>query len=188
MKYNILRIALICFSAIIPLACSQKDSTKYPEGSDFTLTDHNAQPFTFYKNLKKVNLLFFGYTLCPDICPVSMNKIKKAVSGLGEKEKDVRVFFISVDPGRDKPEKLKTYLSFFELDSVGLTGTKEQIDYVVRSFQATYQINQSDSKAGYLIDHTSIIYLVDDKGKVRYMFRHKDTAENMTSVIKLMIN
>lgn len=187
MKTSINYILTLLIAVLITAGCSQKETVNYPAGSDFTLTDHNGQTFHFYKNLKKVNLLFFGYTLCPDICPVSLNKIKKAVKGLGDKEKDVRVFFVSVDPERDKPEKLKTYLSFFELDSIGLTGKKEEIDPVVKSFQATYQINQSDSKAGYLIDHTSIIYLVDDKGKIRYMFRHKDTAENMTSMIKLMI-
>jgi protein SCO1 len=185
---KIVRVVVFLAAGLILAACEKQNNPEtYSIGGDFTLTDQNGQSFTLSKNLKKVNLLFFGYTLCPDVCPTSLNKIKKAISGLGDKQKDVRIFFVTVDPERDNPEKLKKYLSFFELDSVGLTGKKEDIDIAVKAFGATYEKTDSGSKAGYLIDHSSFIYLIDESGKVRYLFRHKDTAENMTSMMKLMI-
>lgn len=146
--------------------------------ADFKLTDQDGRPFRLSQLRGKLVLLFFGYTSCPDACPTTLSKLSRVYKTLGDTEGErVVTLFVSVDPGRDTPMALKKYLAYFRINAVGLTGTKAEIDEVVRRYGARYEIEQSDSAAGYHINHSTDLYLLDRKGEVAHRFSYSDSAQ-----------
>ncbi|MEZ5593493.1 MAG: SCO family protein [Gammaproteobacteria bacterium] len=110
-----LRIALFCI-LLLPI-CSNAEL-----GGDFTLTDHNGQPYHLQQDQGKIILLSFGYTSCPDVCPLTLAVVTATLRQLGERAAQVRPLFISVDPQRDTPPLLKSYVEHFHPSIIGLTG------------------------------------------------------------------
>lgn len=146
-----------------------------PKGVE--LVDQTGRPFKLDSLRGQRALIFFGYTRCPDVCPMTMSKLARAYAIKGNKGDPVRTLFISVDP-RDNPTELAQYMSYFTaIPATGLTGTKAQIDHAVKQFAARYEIVPSNSAVGFLVNHTSAIFLLDADGKVRKIFRHDDRAE-----------
>lgn len=136
------------------------------EAPDFTLTDQNGSKVSLSDFDDEVVLLFFGYTNCPDICPMTMSAVNNVVSNLGEESDQVQVLFISVDPVRDTQEKLKGYMEYFNEDFIGLTGSSKDIDKVTKDYNVVYSIEENDSASGYLIGHTSTVLLINPDGKI----------------------
>ena len=155
----------------------------FPIGGDFTLTDHNGEPFHL-ADQQHPYLLFFGYTSCPDACPQTMARIASAYTLLGADARNLKTLFISVDPKRDPSQTLKTYLSHFDIPATGLTGSRDSIDAVVKRYAAYYEINDQNSAAGYLIDHSLYTYLIDHNGDLRFFFRASHTAEDIATVVR----
>jgi len=153
-----------------------------PIGGDFSLTDHNGEPFHLFAQKRPV-LLFFGYATCPDFCPQTLAQLAQAYSKLGD-DGDVLTVFVSVDPQRDTPEVLKKYIAHFEVPVVGLTGSKEALDAVVKQYAGFYEIRDEGSAAGYLIDHSLYIYVIDRNGGVRYLLRSTDTIDDMVTIMR----
>ncbi|HAF40320.1 MAG TPA: SCO family protein [Sphingobium sp.] len=143
-------------------------------GAPFTLTDQDGQPARWDDYKGQYRLVYFGYTYCPDVCPVDLQKIMQAFARF-EKDKPalaakVQPMLISVDPDRDTPEILKTYVAAFHPRLIGLTGTKEQIAKVARDFVVIYNPEKSSpEKTGgtsdYLVSHSRTPYLFDGDGK-----------------------
>jgi protein SCO1/2 len=164
------------------LGCSRSESgslaaERSDGGGDFRLIDQNGRPFELARERGKVVLLYFGYTLCPDACPTMLSKLVRVYQLLGKDASRVETVFVSVDPQRDKPAKLKEYLGYFAIPAVGLTGPKEQIDRAVHRYGARYQITDSGSAAGPLVDHSTSLYLIDPKGDLRHTFQHDERPE-----------
>ncbi len=133
---------------------------------DFELTDHKGSK-TFLTQYKgKVILLFFGYTHCPDVCPMTLTNLNKVMDYLGDRKDKVQVIFITIDPERDTQKILKGYIPYYNPDFVGLTGTPDQIDKVADDYNAFYMKEETDSAAGYLMGHTSAVYLIAPNGKL----------------------
>jgi protein SCO1/2 len=153
-------------------------------GGDFTLTDQRGQPFALSQLSGRPAMLFFGYTFCPDICPVTLSKMARVYELLEVAPRDLQTVFISVDPERDTPEKLAEYLDYFAMETIGLTGSKEQIDKVVRQYGSYYELNKEQGKEDYFADHSTYVFLVDQQGAVRYLFRHADAPEFMAAVAR----
>lgn len=157
-------------------------------GGDFTLTDQNAQPFRLADSDGKIRLLFFGFTMCPDVCPLTLSKVVQIRQLLGEDSGELLTLFVSVDPERDTPEKLRAYLRFFDLGDVrALTGTTDEIDTVVSLFKATYEKEATDSADHYLINHTSYLFLIDREGRVRGIFGVSSKAGEVVRAIRSLI-
>jgi protein SCO1/2 len=158
------------------------------DAANFTLTDQDGRAFQLEDLRGRVVLLFFGYTSCPDACPTTLSKLSRVYTLLGQQRDRVVTLFISVDPGRDTPRVLKDYLKYFRVNSVGLTGTKEEIDRVVALYGARYEIEKSDSAAGYHINHSTELYLLDQKGEVAHSFKYeagiKEIADNVCQLIR----
>lgn len=162
------------------LVCSTRsvvNNTTDNPANDFALTDQNGKPFHLSQLRGKVVFLFFGYTHCPDACPTTMAKLSQVNKLLGKNADHVVTVFVSVDPGRDTTSVLKSYLAYFHMNSIGLTGTKEEIDAVVKQYGAKYEIEQSDSAAGYHIDHSTDLYLLNQKGELARTFNYSDGAQ-----------
>ena len=153
-------------------------------GGDFTLTDQNGDSFQLGRQNDRVVLLFFGYTFCPDACPTTLSKLTRVYDLLDEHREQIVTAFVSLDPKRDTPEVLKKYLTYFSIPSVGLTGQVAEIDTVISRYKGYYSVSGDDAQSGYLIDHTMYVYLIDQNGKVRYLFRPEHTPEMMASLIR----
>ncbi|MEM4657815.1 MAG: SCO family protein, partial [Candidatus Methanosuratincola sp.] len=110
-------------------------------------------------------LVFFGYTNCPDICPTTLAILKKTLETLPQKDRDrVKVMFISVDPARDTTERLESYVHHFDPTFIGATGTIAQLEHAAQGYGVYWEAEQKgESNAGYLIGHTSTVFLIEPK-------------------------
>lgn len=132
-------------------------------GGPFTLTAMTGQRVNVGEAEKgKPYAVFFGFTHCPDICPTSMYELSQLLAKLGDRARDFRVYFVSVDPERDTAEQLKLYLSAFDSRLIGMTGTPEEIAAVAKAHRAFYR--KVPTPSSYTMDHTATVFLFDRKG------------------------
>ncbi len=158
---------------------------------DFELTDHDGKRLKlsdFTKQGKAV-LLFFGYTHCPDVCPMALETMAKTMKYLKPEEAQrVQVLFISVDPERDTSEVLKGYVPYFNPTFIGLRGSEEEIKKVAKEYKAYYRRVEGESAGGYLIDHTATIYLITPDKKIKLLFTpSKQDPEKMAEDIRFLL-
>ena len=151
-------------------------------GGSFELQDQRGEVFRLQQLEGRPAMLFFGYTYCPDICPVTLSKMAAVYRLLDLQPTDLQTIFITVDPERDTQEKLAEYLAYFQIGALGLTGTPDKIDAVVRQYGGYYTLNKQEESADYFADHSTYTYLIDQQGQVRFLFRHGDSPEYMAAV------
>ena len=156
-------------------------------GTPFTLESTAGGTFTQDDLRGTPSLVFFGYTFCPDICPNTLGMVARAQALLGADRERTFVAFVSVDPQRDTPARLAEYTQHFGIRGIGVTGTTAEIDAVVKQYNAFYEIQHSESAMGYMVDHTSRVFLVDGRGKLRYLFRSTDRAEELASGLRAVL-
>ncbi len=156
-------------------------------GQSFSLIDHNDQKF-FSNKVKKKKLIYFGYTYCPDVCPFDMVKISQIFTNNPELQKHVKPLFITVDPNRDTTKQLKIFIENFHPSFLGLTGTREMIEKVIKSFRIYVKLNKkSDDDDEYLVDHSSLIFLLNENDKLVTFFRPDDLNGNLQNYLKKII-
>jgi protein SCO1/2 len=154
-------------------------------GGAFTLTDQNGNLVHESDFRGRVMMVFFGFTSCPDICPVAVASMSKAMEILGSKADQVAPIFISVDPERDTPSVLKTYLAPFDKRFVGLTGTPDQIKEVSDLYKAYLAKKDIAPKDGtYTVDHSAYIYLMGKDGKYRVIFPNTASGEDLARALE----
>ena len=142
------------------------------KGSKFSLKDMNNGTITQKSFDGPLTAIFFGFTNCPDVCPMTLNKMDIVLSKLKNKNKDVKLFFISVDPQRDTPEVIKNYLSSFDNNFIGITGDPEKIFLLSQSWGIVSQkIFLEDGE--YNVDHSSPVILLKE-GKYVGTISHRD--------------
>ncbi len=155
-------------------------SLEQPQAADFTLTSHTGRPVALSDFRGKLVLLYFGYTHCPGICPTTLAEVGQALRLLGPaRAAGVQVLFVSVDPERDTPAQLATYLAHFDPTFVGLTGTPEAIAAVAARHGIYYLRSSGTPATGYVVDHSSVAIVVDGGGRVRVLFRFGTPAPKM---------
>jgi protein SCO1 len=157
------------------------------EIKDFTLTDQNGKRFHLSNQRDKIVLIFFGYTHCPDICPVTLSDYGSIRAKLGDKAEKVQFVFISVDPERDTVARLSDYLEIFDPKILGLTGERNELKAVWDSFFVYQEKVEVGSASGYLVDHTSRVYLIDKKGNLFLTFHFGTTSEEMAADINYLL-
>lgn len=135
----------------------------------------------------KVVFVFFGFTQCPDVCPTTMAELAELRRRLGADGDKVQGVFISVDPERDTPQVLKSYLQAMDPSFVGLTGSEEEIKAASREFKVFYQKVETPS-GGYTIDHTAGSYIFDPQGQVRLFARYGMPLDQLTSDVRQLLN
>lgn len=134
-------------------------------GGPFTLEDGSGHTVTDRDFRGKYMLVYFGYTMCPDVCPTTLNAVADAMDKLGAKAQQVQPVFITVDPHRDTPAVMKQYVKAFGSDIIGLTGTADQIATVAKEYRVYYaQHRTGPGPDDYSMDHSSVLYLMDTKG------------------------
>ncbi len=138
----------------------------------FTLTDDNGHTVHASDYAGKIRLVYFGYTHCPDVCPLTLDTLHEALQSLG-KQANARVLFVSVDPKRDTPSILKTYASAFGPDIIGLTGTQAQLHAVTSRYHVTYSYYAPDAAGDYEVQHSSAVFVFDRGGKARLLMAYQ---------------
>ena len=155
-------------------------------GGPFTLVDQTGKTVSNSDLEGRLLLIFFGYTFCPDVCPNALTTMTEALDLLGAKADDITPVFITVDPERDTPEQLAMYVEYFHPRLVGLTGTAEQVAKVAKAYRVYYAKAGEDGADAddYIMDHTSITYLMDRDGTFRLHFTQGTDAETMAERIR----
>ncbi len=141
------------------------------KAAELLLDDQFGQPFRVADHRGKVLLMYFGYTTCPDLCPTTLSDFITIKQELGAASEGVEYIFVTVDPDRDSPERIQQYLGFFDPTFIGLSGDDETTDLAKTGYGVFSQrVEQPDSATGYLVDHTSLIYVVDRDGNLRVTY------------------
>ena len=155
---------------------------------DFELKDVNGQSFRLSEVKGDIALIYFGYTYCPDVCPLTMYDVKEALGGLKTGKERVHVIFISVDPERDTPEVLARYVAAFGPEFKGLSDDFEKVKEVMKPYGAFAEKEDvSGSSAGYLVSHSARLYLVDPQGQLRLMYSFGFEVEDLRSDLEYLL-
>ncbi len=158
-----------------------------PRGGDFTLMSDQG-PVSLSDFRGRVVLLYFGYTWCPDICPTNLSLIGSVMDSLPEQERArVQPLFISVDPGRDTVERLKTYVEYFYPDLIGLTGSNTELTRMARQYGAAFRIVKQGSETDYPVDHSADTYLVDPQGRLIKSFPHGVQKDVLVKAVRELL-
>lgn len=155
--------------------------------TDFTLTNQDGQPVRLSDYRGKLVVLFFGYTHCPDVCPTTMARLNRVVRELGDEAKGLQVLFVSVDPERDTPARLKQFLSHFNPAFVGLTGQAEEVAAVNMAFGVYVKKEEVGSAAGYLVTHTARIYVIDRQGRLVLTFPADAAVQDIAADLRYLL-
>ena len=156
--------------------------------AEISLTDQNGQPFRLADHRGKVVLLFFGYTYCPDVCPATLAELRAARTLLKpEDAARVQVVFITVDPARDTAASIQEYVSRFDPTFLGLSGTEAELSAVWQAYGVFREIEQSDSVAGYLVAHTSRVYVVDVNGNLSLSFAFGTPPADVANDLRILL-
>jgi protein SCO1/2 len=188
-----LALALVAMLASTPvLAAGQagepehaaKDEQGAGIGARFILTDHTGRSVTDQDFRGRYLLVFFGYTHCPDICPMGLQTIAAAMDLLGSAVARVQPLFVSLDPERDTPEMLAAYVASFHPRLIGLTGTPEMVQRVTKGYRVKSERIAQPSAEAYSIDHTAAIFLMGPDGGYIRRFAPGVTPEQMASSLR----
>ncbi len=185
-------LALLAASILAGCSGSKKWDTTNITGVmpnlKFTLTDENGTTVHADNWRGKVKLLYFGYTHCPDICPLTLADIARALRSLGKQADQVRVLFVSVDPKRDTPAVLKTYAHAFGPQFVGLTGTQDQLLALTARYRVSYSYDNPDVDGNYTVNHGAAIYVFDKTGRVRLLMSRSDKSAAIAHDLKQLLD
>jgi protein SCO1/2 len=186
----------VAAGALLLAACSEGgkpsfsaiDLTGADYAKDFALTDHNGQARTLKDFQGKIVVMFFGYTQCPDVCPTSMTElaaVKKLLEKDGEK---LQGLFVTVDPERDTPEVMKSYMANFDPSFLALyAGSAEKLAAVAKDYKVYYKKVDGKTPGSYTMDHSAGMYVYDTQGRLRLYSRYGSGADALVSDIKLLL-
>ena len=177
---------IIFLFIMLPVFLSMQDKKNESiasfKGSDFSLKDMNNNTITQESFDGPLTAIFFGFTNCPDVCPMTLNKMDIVLDKLKNKKRNIKFFFISVDPERDTPKVVKNYLSNFDNNFVGITGEPEKVFLLYQSWGVmSKKIFLENGE--YNIDHSSPVILLKD-GKYIAMISHRDDIKNSVKILK----
>lgn len=150
-------------------------------GGPFELTDHRGQPVSDVAFADRPTLLYFGYTYCPDVCPLSLQTMATV---LAKDESAINAAFVTIDPERDTVAHLADYMPLFHEEMVGLTGTAVEIEPVAKRFRVYFRHRKDIDSEMYPVDHSSYIYLMDADWRLVAVFRHDATADEIRVVLE----
>ncbi len=155
-----------------------------PKGGEFTLQALSG-PVSLKDFQGKVVLIYFGYTMCPDICPTNLAMMSNALMQMDEKElSQVQGIFISVDPQRDTVQKLSEYTQYFHPSILGMTDTADVIREVADRYGVAYRKAVQESVANYAVDHSSETYVIDPQGHLVERLEHATPSEGILKAIR----
>ena len=180
-------LILLTLVVVSPTSSYSDISKAFPDMSNvfervsFYDKDNKITKFNGHQN--KVLLVFFGYTHCPDVCPTTVLDMARVMKGLGDKSSQVLPMFISVDYDRDDYKKVREYVDFFDNRIAALTSNKENIDALTKFFKTKYEFVDPKNK-GYIVEHSSNIYVLDKKLQVKKIIPNGIPSTEITRIVK----
>ncbi len=196
-KYNLFLLTLLLIGlALTGVGCQAFAAHEFkgfamnpaPDMPDFELTTAEGQSFHLADNAGDITLIYFGYTYCPDVCPLTMWEIKKALDSLESGRENVHVIFISVDPERDSPDVLTNYMAAFGPEFTGLRDDMEKVQAMMKPYGAFSEKEEvEDSALGYLVSHTARLYLVDTNQQLSLSYPFGFTGEELHSDLAYLL-
>jgi protein SCO1/2 len=187
--------AVVVAVGVLTLWSTQTPSPQYgivlDQGSaseEFTLTGPGGQPVSLSDYRGKTVLLYFGYTFCPDVCPLTLGDISSALAQMDDGGESVQTVFVTLDPERDTAERLSQYLNFINKSFVGLTGTPEEVAEQASHFGVFYERREGSSPETYFVDHTSQVLVIDKDGYLRMIFPNGVNGEQMAADLSTLRN
>lgn len=191
------RLACLLIAGIMLAACQRQDDAAPWQLTDisghmpdlsFQLTDDQGKSVTAADYRGKVTLLYFGYTHCPDVCPLTLAHLHVVMQRLGNLADGARILFVSVDPTRDTPEALHAYATAFDPRVVGLTGKPADIETLSKRYRAAFSREPGKSGGDYDVSHSSGIYIFDRNGRARLLATPEDSQDKLTHDLHLLLN
>ncbi len=189
------RAALLTLAATALAACAPEskpqfkavDITGADYAKDFALPDVDGRMRSIKDFQGKAVVVFFGYTQCPDVCPVTLTEIAEAKKLLGADGARVQGVLVTVDPERDKPELLKAYVANFGPDFVALRGTPEQTAQVAKDFKVFYRRVEGKAPGSYFMEHSAASFVYDPQGRLRLYSRYGSGAQALADDLRLIL-
>ena len=196
MKNITTKIILVVFIITISVSIIYKiSSNNIAEGNvlksgyifndEFEAVDHNGSKFTNENLNGKYKLIFFGFTSCPAICPNELGKLTNILNRLnGDELSSILPVFITVDPERDNPDKIKKYLEMFHSNITGITGTPDQINNIVDIYKAHTKRIDIEEMNTYMFDHSTHIYFIDPNNKLISLYKMTEKPDDIVMSIR----
>jgi len=155
--------------------------------AEFTLAGPGGEPVKLSDYRGKTVVLYFGYTYCPDVCPTTLAELAQAIRTLGRRAGGVQVIMVTVDPERDTPDKLNTYVTAFDPRFIGLSGTPDQIEGAAKPFGVVYEKHAGSAATDYLVDHTATTTVIDKDGRIRLIWPYGTPSEDIAADLDHML-
>ena len=155
---------------------------------EFNLVDETGKLVTQESYTGKFKLVYFGFTFCPDVCPMQLEVVSRALDIAKISPDWLTTLFITLDPERDRPEDMAIYTDNFHKNIIGLTGSLDQIQQAAKAYKVYFQkVSDSETTGGYTVDHSSIVFLMGPDNNYRQHFTHRDSAEDIAEKITTII-
>ena len=155
---------------------------------EFNLVDETGKLVTQESYTGKFKLVYFGFTFCPDVCPLQLEVVSRALDIAKISPDWLTTLFITLDPERDRPEDMAIYTDNFHKNIIGLTGSLDQIQQAAKAYKVYFQkVSDSETTGGYTVDHSSIVFLMGPDNNYRQHFTHRDSAEDIAEKITAII-
>lgn len=189
-----LRNLLLLVAGLVLAACAAQpkwqlnDITGHMPDLDFNLVGAGNQPVDAKSLRGKVVLMYFGYTHCPDICPLTMTHLHTALRELGPEADDVRIVFVSLDPARDTPPLLSAYAKAFDPRALGLTGPIATVRSLAKRYRIGFSLGKPDANGNYEVTHSSAVFVFDRAGKARLLATSADDVAALVHDLKLLLD
>ena len=171
-----------------PLPFRLTNITGHMPRLEFTLTNDEGKTVSAKDYRGKVVLLYFGYTHCPDVCPLTMAHLHVVMQRLGKLADGVRVLFVSVDPARDTPAVLHSYVKAFDSHDIGLIGTPRTIEALVKRYRSAFTREPASKDGGYEVSHGAAVYVFDRAGNPRVLFTPADNQDDLVHDLHLLLS
>lgn len=177
-------ITYLCFVIFSQPSLEKDLRSQYLKGGDFQLM-HDKKPFSLSSLKGSPVILYFGYTFCPDICPVGLAVIRDALNS-EEEFKNIPVIFVTIDPDRDSSERLKEYVGFFHQNIIPLRGQAEETQAIIKAYGGFFRKNIPDiaENSEYVVDHSAYYYLIDANGELTRVYDHSISSEVLAESLR----
>ena len=158
---------------------------RYEIGGDFELTNQRGERMRLSDLKGRALVMFFGYTFCPDVCPATLARVREVRAALpSEDAARFTGVLVSVDPARDTPQRLGQYVEFFDPAFLGLTGAEDELEDIARRYGAQFMIPEGQPEDSYLVNHSSIAYLIDPLGYVRALYYGDESVDAIAANVR----
>ena len=174
--------------AVNPDSAVRPQLERYEIGGEFELTNQRGERMRLSDFAGRALVMFFGYTFCPDVCPATLARVREVKAALPPE--DAARFtgvLVSVDPARDSPQRLGQYVEFFDPAFVALTGSEDELEDVARRYGARFMIPEGQPEDSYLVNHSSIAYLIDPAGHVRALYYGDEPIDAIAANVRQVL-